>query len=115
MHKLHALPLSAQYLLHAVQPPDLALTCLLPAAHLTADLQIKLHTILVKSRRPAAFGGASQPVTTGLEGCSIDSLYARLQPFLPALQQHLSMAVATIRRSAEGLGREALYTGGGSA
>jgi hypothetical protein len=117
-------------------PPDAALTLLLPATHLAADLHSKLKLLISRAKRPAgltphgggagataaAAGGGSSAVLFGgggrgpsgppcLEGVALREFVERvLQPLLPALQQHLVTALQLIKQPEEA-GLEALLKG----
>ncbi|KAI8476445.1 MAG: Fanconi anaemia protein FancD2 nuclease-domain-containing protein [Monoraphidium minutum] len=99
----------------APKPEDAQLSVLLPAAHLVADLHAKLKAVLGRARRPAFAAAAGGPAAAQLPPCveslSLQDLASQLEPLLPALQQHLSLAAATIREPPSGVGAELLTAG----
>lgn len=110
--------------LNACQPPQMMLTALLPATHLTTDLHSKLRLLLTRTRRPAGLmpppaapastsgvgtAGALFPAVVApsgppcLEGVELQQFVEQVvQPLLPPLQQHLGMALSVIKQPPEG-------------
>ncbi|KIZ01502.1 hypothetical protein MNEG_6459 [Monoraphidium neglectum] len=111
MRKLRCLELPSLQALHAAPSIQAQLSVLLPAAHLVADLQAKLKAVLGRARRPTFAAAAAAQLPPCLESVGPAELARQLEPLLPALQQHLSLAVATIREPPEGPGAELLTAG----
>lgn len=117
--------------LNTCQPPDQLSTALLPATHLANDLHSKLKLLLKRTRTPAGLmGPPAAPAGAGgsagglfpaviapagppcLEGVELQQFVCQVMvPLLPALQQHMAMALNAIKQPPQG-GLDVLFEGG---